>query len=213
MTDKIVQGINHIKSVSKKKVTIDRVRAHLLRTDDDSNDDWSIKKLESMVTNLIDENIIELTGDTYKIKQTQGHTITDNTQVESITMMVPETQNTTHITSFTILETQKSPELTSTIFHKTQKTSDISLEVPHTPKRPLKPTEKDTTHNFTSFQNIFMKELETIKDFTKSVERRFEELEKGIIGLSERKISNCNESSSLTVELLKNRVSTLEAFD
>ena len=157
-----------------------------------------------MLTDLIDQNIIELTGDTYNIKLTKGHIVTDNTQVESITMMVPETQNITHITFFTIPETQKSPELTSTIFHKTQKTPDISLEVPHTPKRPLKPTEKDTTHNFTSFQ------LETIKDFTESVERKFEELEKAIIGLSERKVSNCNESSSLTVELLKNRVSTLE---
>ena len=55
-----------------------------------------------------------------------------------------------------------------------------------------------------------MKELETIKDFTKSVERKFEDLEKAIIGLSEPKISNRSESSSLTVELLKNRVSTFE---
>ena len=125
-------------------------------------------------------------------------------------MLAPETQNTTNITSFTIRETQKLPELTSTIFHKTRKTRDISLEVPHTPKRPLKPTEKDITHNFTSFQIIFMKELKTIKDFTKSVGRKFGELEKAIIGLSELKISNYNESSSLTVELLKNRVSTLE---
>ena len=125
-------------------------------------------------------------------------------------MMVPETQNTTHITSFTILVTQKFPELTSTIFHKTQKTPDISLKVPHTPKRPLKTTEKGTTHNFTSFQNIFMNELETIKDFTKSIEKKFGELEEAIIGLSETKISNCNESSSLTAELLKNRVSALE---
>ena len=84
------------------------------------------------------------------------------------------------------------------------------MEVPHTPKRPLKPTEKDTTHNFTSFQNIFMKELETIKDFRKSVERKFEELEKAIISLPEPKVSNYNECSSLTVELLKNRVSTFE---
>ena len=210
MTDKIVQGINHIKSVSKKKVTVDRIRAHLLRTDDENDDDWSIEKLESMLTDLKDQNIIELTGDTYEIKQTQGNTLTDNTQVESITMMVPETQNATHITSYTIPEMQTFPDLTSTIFHKTQKTPNISLEVPHTPKRPLKPTEKDTTHNFTSFQNIFMKEVETIKDFTKSVERKFEELEKAIIGLSERKTSNYNESSSLTVELLKNQVSTLE---
>ena len=145
-----------------------------------------------------------------KIKQKQEHTLTDNTQVESITMMVPETQNNTHITFFTIPETQKLPELTSAIFRETRKTPGSPLEVPHTPKRPLKPTEKDTTHNSTSFQNFFMKELEAIKDFTKSVERKFEELEKAIIGLSEPKVSNCNGSSSLTVELLKIRVPTLE---
>ena len=107
-------------------------------------------------------------------------------------MMVPETQNTTHITSFTIPEMQKSPELISAITQETQETPDISLEVPHTPKRSLKPTEKGTVHNFTSFHNIFMKKLEGIIDFTKSVERTFEELEKVIIDLSESKFSNCN---------------------
>ena len=55
-----------------------------------------------------------------------------------------------------------------------------------------------------------MKELQAIKDFTKSVERKFAELEKAIKDLSEPKVSNCTESSSLTVELLKNRASTLE---
>ena len=55
MTDKIIQGIIHVKSVSKKKVTIDGIRAHQLRTDDDNNDDWSIEKLESMLSDLIDQ--------------------------------------------------------------------------------------------------------------------------------------------------------------
>ena len=216
MGDQIILGIIHIKSVSKRKVTTDRIRAHLLRTDDDNKDDWSIGKLESMLSDLMDQNIIELIGDTYKIKQRQEHTLTDNIQVESITMMVPETQNNTHIIIIFILyiihipEMLKLPELTSAIFRETQKTPDTSLEIPHTPKRPLKPTEQDATHNFTSFQNIFIKELEAIKNFTKSVESKFEELEKAMIGLSEPKASNCNESSSLTVELLKNRVSTLE---
>ena len=59
MTDKIIQGIIHIKSVSKKNVTIARTRAHLLRTDDDNNDEWSIGKLESMLTDSIDQNIID----------------------------------------------------------------------------------------------------------------------------------------------------------
>ena len=58
MTHKIIRGIIHIKSVSKKKVMIDRIRAHLLRIDDDNNDDWSIEKLESMLSDLIDQNII-----------------------------------------------------------------------------------------------------------------------------------------------------------
>ena len=55
-----------------------------------------------------------------------------------------------------------------------------------------------------------MKELEPIKDFKKSVEKKFEELEKVIIVLSEPKVWNCNMNSSLTVEFLKNQVSTLE---
>ena len=55
-----------------------------------------------------------------------------------------------------------------------------------------------------------MKELEAVKGFSKSVERKFEEFENAIIGLSERRVSTYNESSSLTVELLKNWVSTLE---
>ena len=117
-----------------------------------------------MLSDLIDQNIIELIGDTCKIKQTQEDTLTGNTQVAIITMMVPETQNNTHITSFTIPEAKKVPELTSAIFWETQKSPDPSLEVPHTPKRPLKPTEQGTTHKFTYFQNIFIKELEVIKD-------------------------------------------------
>ena len=114
--------------------------------------------------------------------------------------MVPETQNTPYITSCTIPETQKLPELTSAMFQETQETPGMSLEVPHTPKRPVKPTERDTTHNFTSFQNIFMKELE-------AVERSLNNL----IGiLSELTVSNCNEISSLTVEISKNPLSPLE---
>ena len=58
MAHKIIRGIIHIKSVSKKKVMIDRIRAHLLRIDYDNNDDCSIEKLESMLSDLIDQNII-----------------------------------------------------------------------------------------------------------------------------------------------------------
>ena len=48
-----------------------------------------------------------------------------------------------------------------------------------------------------------MKELEAIKGFTKWIERKFDELEKAVIGLSELRVSNCNRSSFLTVDFLK----------
>ena len=104
MTDKIIQ---YIKSVCKQNVMIDRIRTHLIRTSDDNDE-----KLQSVLTDLIDQNIIELVFDTCKIKETQGYTLTEDSQIESITLMVPETQNTPHVTSLTLPETQKSPELT-----------------------------------------------------------------------------------------------------
>ena len=54
-----------------------------------------------MLNDLIDQNIIEISGDTYKIKKTQGYTLTEDSQIEKVTLMVPETQNTAHQTSFT----------------------------------------------------------------------------------------------------------------
>ena len=82
-------------------------------------------------------------------------------------MMVPETQNTPDITSFTILETQKSPELSSVSFQEIQKTLTYHWKYHILLKDPHQPTEKYTRHDFTSFKNIFMKELEAIKGFTK----------------------------------------------
>ena len=86
--------------------------------------------------------------------------------------MVPETQNTIHITSLPSWKGKNCQNL-HLLYFKRLKNPDISLEVPHTSKKSLKPTEKDTTHSFTSFQNFFMNELEAINDFTKSVERKF----------------------------------------
>lgn len=64
----------------KKKVTIDRIRTHLVSIGDHNNNNWSIEKLESMLRDLIDQIIIGLISDIYKIKKTQEHTSTDNTK-------------------------------------------------------------------------------------------------------------------------------------
>lgn len=56
-----------------------------MRTDDD-NSNWSIEKLESILTDLIPQNIIELVFEKHKIKETQGYTVTEDSQIESITL-------------------------------------------------------------------------------------------------------------------------------
>ena len=52
----------------QKKVRIGRIRAHLIRTSGDNNN-WLKEKIESipMLPELINQNIIELIGDTNKI--------------------------------------------------------------------------------------------------------------------------------------------------
>ena len=85
-------SVYHSYQVSEKRESNDwQNQTHVIRTGDDNND-WSIEKLESILTDLVDQNIIELIDDTYKIKETQGYTLTEDSRVESITLMVPETQ-------------------------------------------------------------------------------------------------------------------------
>ena len=48
--------------------------------------------------------------------ETQGHALSENSQVEKATLMVPETQNTPHVIFATIPRTQEPLESTSTLF-------------------------------------------------------------------------------------------------
>ena len=54
--------------------------------------------------------------------------------------------------------------------------------------------------------------MEEIKQFTKSTERKFEDLETALRNISEKNNvnNNNNENSSLLLEILKNRISNLE---
>ena len=75
-----------------------------------------------------------------------------------------------------------------------------------------------TTPSFNSLQNMFLKETETMKNFTKSVEQKFEEIEIFITSFSVNNHSVGNPEKEkesereypLVVELLKSTVSTLE---
>ena len=59
---------------------------------------------------------------------------------------------------------------------------------------------------------MFLKEIETMRTFTKSFKREFEEIENFITNLSVNNngISTQENQNPLVVELLKNRVSALE---
>ena len=100
-------------------------------------------------------------------------------------------------------------EILSSALQETQKTPNLSSEQPQTPKKTLKPVGNDTGLNPNYFQNIFMKKMEAIKAFTKSTEKKFEELENALIGSSHRNSLNCSDNSLLVVDL-KAQICTLE---
>ena len=55
-----------------------------------------------------------------------------------------------------------------------------------------------------------MKTMKEIKQFRKSTERKFDELEMALLNISRKNNVNYNENSSLLLKLLKNLISSLE---
>ena len=106
-------------------------------------------------------------------------------------------------------ETQKSRE--SLFLRKSLSTPELSSAQPPTPKRPVKHPGDERTHTLVLFQSL-LKEMEEIKRFTKSTERKFEELEMTLQNTFRKNNANYNnnENSPLLLEILKNRISNLE---
>ena len=66
MEDKVIETITYIKSVGKKKPSIDRIKT--LKICDENV--WSIENLPNLLQDMCNKGIIELVDDSYKIKQT-----------------------------------------------------------------------------------------------------------------------------------------------
>ena len=94
---------------------------------------------------------------------------------------------------------------------KSLSTPELPSAQPPTPKRPVKHPGDECTHNLVLFQNL-LKEMEEIKRFTRSTERKFEELEIALQNISGKNNANYNNTkkSPLLLEILKNRISNLE---
>ena len=57
MEDKIINAINHIKFVSKKKPSIELILANLRKSDEDL---WEIKGLMMSLSDMVTNNLLEL---------------------------------------------------------------------------------------------------------------------------------------------------------
>ena len=65
MEDKLIETIMYIKSVTKKKPSIDRIKTHLFQIGNEKV--WSTENLPNLLQGMCDKGLIELVDDTYKI--------------------------------------------------------------------------------------------------------------------------------------------------
>ena len=99
------------------------------------------------------------------------------------------------------------PDCTTSLFLSIQ---ELPYDQPSTPKRPAKHLQYYCMHRLVLFQKIFMKEMEEIKQFTKSTEQMLEELEMALLNISGKNNVNYKENSPFLLELLKNCIPSLE---
>ena len=71
MEDKVTKTITYIKSVSKNKPSIDRIKTNVLKIGNENV--WSIENLPNLLHDICDKGLIELVDDSYKIKHTKSN--------------------------------------------------------------------------------------------------------------------------------------------
>ena len=93
MIHKVTETITFIKTPSKKKLSIDRIKTYLLRTGGEKSE-LSTENQDNLSQDMCDKYIIELADGTYKIKQTQDRKLVEETQSKITCQgaLIPETQ-------------------------------------------------------------------------------------------------------------------------
>ena len=89
MENMIINAINHVKFISKKKPSINGILANLCKSDEGT---WEIEGLITLLSDMVTNNLLELTDSTCKVKETD---------------LVEETQITSQIADFTNSDTEK----------------------------------------------------------------------------------------------------------
>ena len=78
MEEIVIETIRYIKSISKKKPSINRIKT--LKISDENV--WSIENLPNLLQDICDKGLIELVDDSYKIKQTKKCELVEETLAE-----------------------------------------------------------------------------------------------------------------------------------
>ena len=115
MEDKVIETIRYIKSISKKKPSINRIKT--LKISDENV--WSIENLPNLLQDICDKGLIELVDDSYKIKQTKKCELVQETLAELTDQNPPFSESETLV----FAGTQKSPE--SLLLRKSLGTPEI----------------------------------------------------------------------------------------
>ena len=142
MADKIIASISYIRTVSKEKATIEKILAHLSKSEI-CDKKWSTESLKVLLSDMTAKNQIELVDSGYKIKQNEAQGDNDdncnfvkNTQIDCTSSV-----------------SDNLPANLETVIPETQQTLLLSVSV--TPSRPVKSVYYDNTQSFISFQTCF----------------------------------------------------------
>ena len=119
---------------------------------------------------MCDKGLIELVDDSYKTKQKKEPKFVEDILAE-LTNQCPHFSESE---ALVFPETENSPE--SLFLRKRLSTPETPSAQPPTPERTVKHPGDKCTHYLVLFQNL-LRVMEEIKWFTKSTERKLEELE------------------------------------
>ena len=136
---------------------------------------WSTESLKELLSDMTAKNQIELVDSDYKIKQNEGQDDNDNEAQNVNDDNCNFVKNTQIDWTSSVLDSLEANLETVTI-PETQQTSLLPFDFSVTPTRPIKSVYNDNTQSFVSLQNMFLKETETLKNFTKSVEKNLRKL-------------------------------------
>ena len=171
MADNVNASISYIGTVSKKKATIEKILAHLSKSQI-CDKTWSTESLKGLLSDMTAKNQIELVDSGYKIKQNEVQDDNDNEAQDDNDDNSNFVKNTQIDCPSSVLDNLVANQET-VIIPETQQTPLLPSDLSVTPRRPIKSVYNDNTQSFISLQNMFLKEIEAMKNFTKLVEKFF----------------------------------------